>query len=1060
MNMNITADEVRLIQKAVEVKRLVPSVGFSPTDAMIMVGMEQQAASTLDYVDKFNSTWRGYNQSYDLPVFAQERDSKFSRFKELWRKTERMPKQAGKKEIAACMLLVGYTHEEAVIRKPQKFYGQCRRFAAEMKKLSPIENAASIDTTTTASETAPVSRYTESDMFIEVPDIDAEDQGEDDDLGDVRVPRAFTFGQSPAMSALSALTPFTQVRSPTSTPGVEETDADTVSRSPTSARPHWFYDDADVLPIAPGVLVEDARSPTSSPSISLSKAGQDSRRIFERMTVGKVGRMGAVAAHRHRQIDEEFKANCKAMFKVATTLFKSVVDDETTLKSLSSAEKVADAINNLYGIEYLSGAAIRAGVSKGLTGKSPPRRGAPSRLSNIAFENLATLIFTMNSIDQANCNKQQNRQELISLIDKVVNDKMVSMDLPPMDGVHLYKRIERRNARIQELGHLDPREARRVLWLCYQNQKKHYENWEKFVVADGFARYPNNDEERDRLGHVVFFDEKLRDLINYDEMKLSLCGKGQEQSGRQAMVPSNKSMPKSGHSEDKSSKEVTVCVGVNFADEVLPLLIIAPSKAKPGNQRLKYDMAMPFHQLKGKYGFERVHHVDCEFAFSPKGSMTKDIHRVYHRKVIRPLYPRAQDIVGHKVCTKADSGPGRDDSQFIFDATASGLVHVAGLPNGTEVGQECDQLFGEYKSIMEKNRDTLYHAKQATNSGEVGYNDLGYIIFGGVVPLVNGTTVELRNAVAEGLKPEHIRTAREKCGYCPATRAALKSNRIRHEVIETTDGEIDEEADPVGALYLSFEKDNNAAVNELVNEGFALAAECRQSIKRVTANQVAGRTITETVPGSRLRQDLLARCSSAGQHFRITGGGGVINQTDMLIGTVRIQMADDAVLLAKRKEASAEWDVAKQLGEGVLQTKGAGRYKTWRKDEMRWVITWMLGGGVSDGNTIPPAGASKAVHTKFYEDYCKERLESGNFPAVAWTDADEAELDRLESGDVGDLDQTGLMKEAFEREEEFLGTRLNVLPVKRVRAILSTVDPSVLEYVLNSNVVNEQGDHE
>ena len=171
-----------------------------------------------------------------------------------------------------------------------------------------------------------------------------------------------------------------------------------------------------------------------------------------------------------------------------------------------------------------------------------------------------------------------------------------------------------------------------------------------------------------------------------------------------------------------------------------------------------------------------------------------------------------------------------------------------------------------------------------------------------------------------------------------------------------------------------------------------------------------------------------------------------------------MQMSEDAAVLAKRKEASAEWQASKQLGEAVLQTKGVSRYKNWRKDETRSIIIWMLGADVPGGITVLPTSASKAAHTKFYEDHCKEKLESGDYPVAAWTDDDEAELERLESGDVGNLDETGLMKEAFEREEEFLRTRLSILPAQRVKAILSTVDRCVLEQILNGDAVNEQGD--
>jgi hypothetical protein len=60
------------------------------------------------------------------------------------------------------------------------------------------------------------------------------------------------------------------------------------------------------------------------------------------------------------------------------------------------------------------------------------------------------------------------------------------------------------NSRSQDVTIIDSREALRVKWLTYVNQKKHHENWEEFLVEHGFAREPMSEEERVQVGHVVF----------------------------------------------------------------------------------------------------------------------------------------------------------------------------------------------------------------------------------------------------------------------------------------------------------------------------------------------------------------------------------------------------------------------------------------------------------------------------------------------------------------------------------------------------------------------------
>ena len=58
---------------------------------------------------------------------------------------------------------------------------------------------------------------------------------------------------------------------------------------------------------------------------------------------------------------------------------------------------------------------------------------------------------------------------------------------------------------------------------------------------------------------------------------------------------------------------------------------------------------------------------------------------------------------------KANSGPGRFNAFFLGNSLCLyGFCFFPGLPNGTELGQEMDQLFAFLQSIIEENRKELY----------------------------------------------------------------------------------------------------------------------------------------------------------------------------------------------------------------------------------------------------------------------------------------------------------------------------------------------------------------
>ena len=247
--------------------------------------------------------------------------------------------------------------------------------------------------------------------------------------------------------------------------------------------------------------------------------------------------------------------------------------------------------------------------------------------------------------------------------------------------------------------------------------------------------------------------------------------------------------------------------------------------------------------------------------------------------------------------------------QYLAQARDFGFYIYTGLPNGTEVGQEMDQLFALLKKLVYENRDKLYKARLRVDgpSAKLTLNDIGHIHFGTPVTLKNGEIVELAPAFYEAFETSKILDAMKKCGYCPATRAALSSDRIRHEVIETLDGEADVDADPLAQLYDAIEADNTSAADALDDEGYDTKT-FRAKIKHVTAAQIEGRDRVRTEPYTRARQVALESVSTSGGHFSVTNGGGCVNSTDQMYAFERKRMKEQADKNAKRKEKCEEFE--------------------------------------------------------------------------------------------------------------------------------------------------------
>ena len=72
----------------------------------------------------------------------------------------------------------------------------------------------------------------------------------------------------------------------------------------------------------------------------------------------------------------------------------------------------------------------------------------------------------------------------ISTIGKIVNDKL-KREGNDVSDVAFFRNIEKNLDLSCTLEHADKREMLRQIWLTYEQQKKHYINWEKNLIELG-----------------------------------------------------------------------------------------------------------------------------------------------------------------------------------------------------------------------------------------------------------------------------------------------------------------------------------------------------------------------------------------------------------------------------------------------------------------------------------------------------------------------------------------------------------------------------------------------
>ena len=133
-------------------------------------------------------------------------------------------------------------------------------------------------------------------------------------------------------------------------------------------------------------------------------------------------------------------------------------------------------------------------------------------------------------------------------------------------------------------------------------------------------------------------------------------------------------------------------------------------------------------------------------------------------------------------------------------------------------------------------------------------------------------------------------------GIVPFNRKCLKDDMVKHEVVILPNGEIDYDADPQTKELLEKESRNKEAVIVLNENGF----DGNRFLKKAPKLDQSKLPMNVTVPGTRARQDLLARCTTHGARFHATNGDA-LNSNDVFIMMERKVREKRIEVLEKKK---------------------------------------------------------------------------------------------------------------------------------------------------------------
>jgi len=138
------------------------------------------------------------------------------------------------------------------------------------------------------------------------------------------------------------------------------------------------------------------------------------------------------------------------------------------------AVAVATFVNEGFKCDLISGRDIRDAVSNGMIGVVRRKNGRNVETPEEDCKDLASLLFTANTIDQSNAAvKRLTKPDQRSIIGSILNHKRKADGKAELNGVSFFRdRIEKSLDKDCTISFAYKRELLRLLWLSFEQQLK------------------------------------------------------------------------------------------------------------------------------------------------------------------------------------------------------------------------------------------------------------------------------------------------------------------------------------------------------------------------------------------------------------------------------------------------------------------------------------------------------------------------------------------------------------------------------------------------------------
>jgi len=541
------------------------------------------------------------------------------------------------------------------------------------------------------------------------------------------------------------------------------------------------------------------------------------------------------------------------------------------------------------GIVQVSERSIRRFVEQGIIGVTPPRRGNPGFIPLVAYKALKDALISFISIHQASGKCEYKRSELSNLVNEVINANPEENRRKD----HLMARLQKDFGPEINLGKSETMEERRIRWTTFQNLTSWGDHAKEIIIELGFGRqsHPNDNV----IGEVYFFEGQLDRIINFDETRIGLDQTDTQRGGRPSFVFFDAKKPRPGSSTNKSSLSLTIIVGGTAAGEMIPPHFQFTTDGQ--NEALQVwntSIIKYMHDVKGRFGHEQEKYHPCTYGMNEKGGMNKWEFEEYVKNSLVTLYPDAADMPGKRVLLKADSGPGRKNTELMAYLRVRGFYFIPGLPNSTHVSQEMELLIGELKSAFHKNLEKLTSScivrKRLVPSGA---EIISLLLFGGqfIYNEPNEQAIDkdnYQNAFQLAGNKDKVVSYFEKIGFAPFTRKYLENKHVRHDAAN----------DPMAVEYDALESCNTTACAFLDAYGYD-GSLLLAKVSRNLCIAVEQQPLTRPTTIGRARA--LAGAVTHGQQFKVTGGHHLTSDDFMVADALGNLEKEQKAMTAERR---------------------------------------------------------------------------------------------------------------------------------------------------------------